>query len=127
MSERTGGTVKSAFCGGCERTMRLRKDGTFQRHCIRTLGLLCPGSQKLPDQGQQPRKTLRDWPGITRYYDVLIWNVDFAQSERTLLAAEMNLANTVDDAYKELAEIPEDEDMRVVVVVPHTGRWGTDG
>jgi hypothetical protein len=58
----------------------------------------------------------------TRHYDVIIWNVDFSQAERTLLAAEMNLANTVDDVYGELAEIPEDDYLRVIVVVPHSGR-----
>lgn len=38
----------SAYCNGCERTIRLKKDRTFQRHTVRTLGLLCPGSGLTP-------------------------------------------------------------------------------
>lgn len=45
--------LSSDYCNGCERTIRLRKDGTFQRHNVRTMGLLCPGSGLTPAQARE--------------------------------------------------------------------------
>jgi hypothetical protein len=41
---------KSDYCNGCERTIRLRKDGTFQAHNVRTLSLRCPGGGLTPQE-----------------------------------------------------------------------------
>lgn len=37
-----------ADCPGCERTIRMTKAGTYQRHKVRSLGLLCPASGMTP-------------------------------------------------------------------------------
>lgn len=45
--------AEAAYCNGCERTKRLTKNGRFQRHCVRTLGLLCPGSGLTPAEANK--------------------------------------------------------------------------
>lgn len=45
--------MASDYCNGCERTVRLRKDGTFQGHNVRTLGLRCPASGLTPAEAKR--------------------------------------------------------------------------
>lgn len=40
----------SDYCNGCERAVRLRKNGTFQAHNVRTMSLRCPGSGLTPQE-----------------------------------------------------------------------------